>query len=186
MQQAGPISWAKSSTFKNPLVGAALNSRAVDIEEDANSTPSWVRLVVVTQRRTRKPMGLRPLTNGKPFHRLGQAPARTSSHIPCTRSPNLIPDLKSLDRPRRSGWRTRWTMTATMHVKTTLKIVSTTIAFMDKKRCLSRAPARVRSSILVCRSCCSESYFLVFASYFFYLRYNVVFAFLLLFTRSVS
>jgi len=78
-------------------------------------------------------MRLRPLTNGRPYHRLGQAPAKTSSHIPCTRSPNLIPDLKSLDRPRRSGWRIRWTMTATMHVKTTLKIVSTTIAYMDEE-----------------------------------------------------
>jgi len=91
--------------FKNPFVGAALSSTgAVDVERDANSTLSRVHLVVVT-RRTQKPTRTRPrrLTNGKPYHRLGRAPAKISS---CIRSPiscRIYHHVKSPYRPGRSG-----------------------------------------------------------------------------------
>ena len=94
-----PISfWVKYIMFKNLLVSAALSStESVDVERDANSILSRVRLVMVT-RSTQKPMRMRPqrLTNGKPYRRRGRVPAKISS---CIRSPNLILQLSSRQVP---------------------------------------------------------------------------------------
>ena len=55
------------------------------------------------------------------------------------------------------------TPTAKVQAKTTLP---TTIVYTDKKMRLSRAPVRVRSSILVCCSCCPESRLVSFLSFY--------------------
>ena len=124
-----------------------------------------------------------------PYLPLGRALAMTSSHIPCTCSPNLIP------HPSRSqvsvhAWplrtnandneyllqrhpvpRTLYRAAARVQVKTTLN-VPRTIAYIDK-RCLGRAFVTVSSFIFFSHHSCSKCFCVLMIFFLLHRRLSV-------------